>query len=121
MSDRFVTDAFDDAQLHNLLCQQSQRPLTKSCGRVSQTQGDNLGFLLARELFEHGWSGAFFTVEGDVKAFDHEALTEILHGFGAAIERLSDALVSPIRPIGISFKQNLGATKPFGQTLVVSG
>jgi hypothetical protein len=66
--------------------------------------------LVARQKLLHGRLRSFNAVKRLVKTLLDEPLSKPFDGSRATQERLGDSLVRPIRPVGISLEQNLGAS-----------
>lgn len=106
-----MADRVDDPQLHDLACQQPQRPVPVARRRRSQTQRDQLRLVLAVEELRHGRAAALLPVQRQLEALQHTAPPHILHGSCAAPVGLRDLLVSPARPVHIRLEQNPGASR----------
>jgi len=107
-----ITHRLHDFQFHHLAGQQTQGPLAVARGRLAQTQGNNLGLLLAIEQFRRGGLLPLFAVQGDLEPLFDESLTHVLHGFRPAVQRFGNLGVGPPLPDDAHNRTLLGNVHP---------
>jgi len=102
-----VTDGIDDFQFYGFAGQQTQRPFPVAWGRISQTHGNDPGFLLAVQPGRSGFHG-LLVIQRLLEAFQDTFLSHILDGLTAAAEGLGNPLIRPSGAICVSHQQNVG-------------
>src|SRR5262249_43848927 len=98
---------------------QLQSPVSVTRGRLTQTQGDQLGLGLPIEFARRGRFRAFFALQSQLEAFGDQTFADILDRLHPAVKGGGNLHVRPVGSIGIRLEQDLSATKLLRRSLEI--